>query len=103
MDKWELAIATALEFMTGAFTEHLQLYASIQESALTNQEIARITHMEQRVNAQSEIAAGLAEEISREQSDHLAEQLTATIERLRDTVKDANRIMREMLERKAKK
>jgi hypothetical protein len=103
MDKWELALATALEFINGAFAEHLKLYASVQESALTKQEIKRMTQMEQRVNAQSEIAAGLAEETSREQSDQLAEQLTATVERLRDTVKDANRIMREILERKAKK
>jgi|GEM_PF-2107880 len=96
MEKWELALDVFWRFVEHEFTEHLQLQATLRAVPLDDDEDAQLTQIEQTINAQFEAAEGLAEETSRQKSDQLAEQFTATIDRLREMMEDANRTMREM-------
>jgi esterase/lipase len=96
MEKWELALDSFWRFFEHEFAEHLQLHTILRAAPLTDAEDAQLTQIQQTINAQFEAAAGLAEQTSQQKTDQRAEQFTATIERLREMIDDANRTMREV-------
>jgi hypothetical protein len=97
VDKWLFAVQLHAAFINGEWTENLRLHAEIDKLALNEEELRTMSEHDEKILSQSDTSVELVERLHKEKSDSLAEQLTATIERQTELIREQNRIMRGML------